>query len=210
MTPTTSLWFGGMGLRGFLTLVNIIAVAAALAMDAFAVSIASGIKLGAVSARQTFRLAWHFGLFQALMPIIGWAAGLTIREQIARFDHWVAFGLLLFVAQGMFRESLKDQNESSPMKDPTKGGTMVMLSVATSLDALAVGLSLSMINVSIWLPATVIGLVAGAFTIFGLHLGKRVSGAALVSRYADSLGALVLVIIGLNVLREHGVFSFFK
>ena len=191
-----------------MTLINIMAIAAALAMDAFAVSIATGIKLGVVSTRQTFRLAWHFGLFQAVMPIIGWVTGLTIREQIARFDHWVAFGLLIFVAQGMFREAFKSPNKPSFAKDPTKGSTMVMLSVATSLDALAVGLSLSMINVSIWFPALIIGLVACAFTAVGLHLGKRVAQATRVSRYADGLGAFVLVVIGLNILREHGVFAF--
>jgi len=190
-----------------LTLVNIVAIAVALAMDAFAVAIAAGIKLGCVDLRQNFRLAWHFGLFQAFMPIIGWAAGLTIREQIEQYDHWLAFALLLFVAQGMFREALKKEDDDCTVKDPTRGFTMVMLSVATSLDALAVGLSLSMINVSIWLPALIIGLVAAAFTTIGLHLGKRVARAALVRRYADGLGALVLVIIGVNILREHGVFA---
>ena len=191
-----------------MTIINIIAIAVALAMDAFAVAIAAGIKLGTVSARQNFRLAWHFGLFQALMPIIGWVAGLTIRQQIARYDHWVAFALLVFVAQGMFREALKGGQDQSVTKDPTKGRTMVMLSVATSLDALAVGLSLSMLNVSIWLPALVIGIVACVLTTVGLHLGKNLSRATLVRRYADGLGATVLLIIGLNILREHGVFDF--
>lgn len=190
-----------------MTLFNIMAIAVALAMDAFAVAIAAGIKLGTVSPRQNFRLAWHFGLFQALMPIIGWIAGLTIREQIASFDHWVAFGLLIFVAQGMFREAFHADDESPSAKDPTKGATMVMLSLATSLDALAVGLSLSMINVSIWTPAVVIGLVAGSLTTVGMHLGKNISRAAMVRRYADCLGATVLVLIGVNILREHGVFS---
>jgi putative Mn2+ efflux pump MntP len=191
-----------------MTLFNIMAIAVALAMDAFAVAIAAGIKLGSVSPRQNFRLAWHFGLFQAMMPVIGWIAGLTIRDQIARFDHWVAFGLLIFVAQGMFREAFHADDDSESVKDPTKGATMVMLSIATSLDALAVGLSLSMINVSIWTPAAVIGVVACIFTTVGMHLGKNLSRAAMVRRYADCLGATVLVLIGLNILREHGVFGF--
>ncbi|MDA8141430.1 MAG: manganese efflux pump MntP family protein [Desulfobacteraceae bacterium] len=176
-------------------------------MDAFAVSIATGIKLGQIHWRQNFRLAWHFGLFQALMPIIGWAAGLTIRRQIENYDHWVAFGLLLFVAQGMLRQAFKKDADDHAPKDPTKGATMVMLSVATSLDALAVGLSLAMINVSIWTPALIIGLVAAAFTTLGMHLGKRISKAALVQRYADALGAVVLIIIGINILRGHGIFG---
>lgn len=192
-----------------MTLVNIIAIAIALAMDAFAVSIAAGIKLGKVDLRQNFRLAWHFGFFQAAMPVLGWTAGLTIRQQIERYDHWVAFALLVFVAQGMVREAFKKEHGSNSPKDPTKGATMVMLSLATSLDALAVGLSLSMINVSIWTPSLIIGIVAGAFTTVGLHLGKRVSRAGLIRRYADVVGATVLLAIGLNILREHGVFDRF-
>ena len=191
-----------------MTLFNIMAIAVALAMDAFAVAIAAGIKLGSVSPRQNFRLAWHFGLFQAMMPVIGWIAGLTIRDQIAHFDHWVAFGLLIFVAQGMFREAFHADDDSESAKDPTRGATMVMLSIATSLDALAVGLSLSMLNVSIWTPAAVIGVVACVFTTVGMHLGKNLSRAAVVRRYADCLGETVLVLIGLNILREHGVFGF--
>jgi putative Mn2+ efflux pump MntP len=189
------------------TLFNIVAIAIALAMDAFAVAIAAGIKLGKINFRQNFRLAWHFGLFQALMPVIGWAAGLTIRQQIARYDHWVAFALLLVVSQNMLREALRPQDDPVAPKDPTKGATMVMLSFATSLDALAVGLSLSMIAVSIWWPALVIGIVAAAFTTFGMHLGTRISKAAVIRRYADAAGGLVLLAIGLNILREHEVFQ---
>jgi putative Mn2+ efflux pump MntP len=190
-----------------LTLINIIAIAVALAMDAFAVSVASGMALGCVDRRQIFRLSWHFGLFQALMPIIGWAAGLTIRDHIERYDHWVAFVLLLFIAQGMLRQNRKEDETCTPAKDPTKGLTMVMLSVATSLDALAVGLSLSMINVRIWTPALIIGIVASLFTILGMRLGATISRAGILRRYADVLGGLVLIAIGLNILREHGVFA---
>ena len=184
-------------------LFNTLALAVALAMDAFAVSIASGVALKSVSPRQTFRLAWHFGLFQALMPVIGWGAGLTVRSRIEAFDHWIAFGLLLFVAQGMLRSAFKGEAPDENTKDPTKGMTMVMLSVATSIDALAVGLSLSMINVSIWTPALIIGLVAGAFTTAGMHLGKLIGRVSQLSRWAEMAGGIVLLAIGLNILREH-------
>jgi putative Mn2+ efflux pump MntP len=190
-----------------MSLLNIIAIAVALAMDAFAVAIATGVTLGQISFRQNFRLAWHFGLFQALMPMIGWGAGLTVRSLIARFDHWIAFGLLLFVAQGMFRASLKNDGEQAQIKDPTRGLTMVMLSVATSIDALAVGFSLSMISVSIWTPAAIIGVVACLFTTAGLHLGKYIGKARRLRRWADGLGAAVLLLIGLDILWQHGVFS---
>jgi len=189
-------------------LINTIFIAVALAMDAFAVSIAAGVALKSVSARQTFRLAWHFGLFQALMPVIGWSAGLTVRARIEAYDHWVAFALLVFVAQGMLRSAFKGEKSEGSAKDPTKGLTMVMLSVATSIDALAVGLSLSMINVSIWTPALIIGLVAGAFTTMGMHLGKVIGSVPRLRRWAELTGGLVLLAIGLNILRAHGALTF--
>jgi putative Mn2+ efflux pump MntP len=190
-----------------LTIINITAIAVALAMDAFAVAIAAGISLKQITFRQNFRLAWHFGLFQAIMPAIGWGAGLGFRDLIVRYDHWVAFALLLFVAQGMLREALKTDQQRSETKDPTRGLTLVMLSIATSLDALAVGLSLSLIKINIWIPAVIIGVVACAFTTIGLHLGKRLASATRLRRWADALGGAVLIVIGLNILREHGVFD---
>ena len=189
-------------------ILNTLALAVALAMDAFAVSIASGVSLRTVSARQTFRLAWHFGLFQAMMPVIGWSAGFTIRSRIEAYDHWIAFALLVFVAQGMLRSAFKGEPAEADAKDPTKGMTMVMLSVATSIDALAVGLSLSMINVSIWTPALIIGLVAGVFTTVGMHLGKVIGNMAQLSRWAEMTGGIVLLAIGVNILREHEALAF--
>ncbi|WP_246804830.1 manganese efflux pump MntP [Desulfosarcina cetonica] len=189
--------------------INTLLLAVALAMDAFAVSIATGVALKSVSPRQTFRLAWHFGLFQAMMPVIGWSAGLTVRSRIEAYDHWIAFALLAFVAQGMLRSAFKGDHGEETAKDPTRGMTMVMLSVATSIDALAVGLSLSMINVSIWTPALIIGLVAGAFTTAGMHLGKVIGKVAMLSRWAEMTGGLVLLAIGGNILWEHGALNFF-
>jgi len=189
-------------------MLNIAALAVALAMDAFAVAIAAGVTLKTISFRQNFRLAWHFGLFQAMMPVIGWGAGIHIRHWIESFDHWVAFGLLVFVAQGMLRAAFRTEAPEQERKDPTRGATLVMLSVATSIDALAVGLSLSLINISIWTPALVIGLVAGVFTTVGMHLGKIIGAATYLSRYAEGAGGVVLVLIGINILHEHGALGF--
>jgi putative Mn2+ efflux pump MntP len=183
---------------------NISAIAIALAMDAFAVSIAAGATLKTVGFRQTFRLSWHFGLFQALMPVLGWSAGLSFRTAIEKYDHWVAFGLLALVGGKMIKDAFKIEEENGSQKDPTKGVTMVMLSVATSIDALAVGLSLSLLNVSIWTPALVIGIVAGTFTIFGLQLGKRIGSVTRLSHFSEVGGGIVLIAIGINILREHG------
>jgi manganese efflux pump family protein len=180
--------------------INILLLAVALAMDAFAVAIATGVTLKSISPRQIFRLSWHFGLFQALMPIIGWSAGWTFRSHIVPYDHWVAFALLAFVAQGMLRSAFKKENAAAEAKDPTKGLTMVVLSVATSIDALAVGVSLSMINVSIWTPALIIGVVAGGFTTAGMHLGTKIGRVAQLSRWAEIIGGGVLLVIGVKIL----------
>ena len=192
-------------------ILTILGIAVALAMDAFAVAIATGVALRQVSFRQTFRLSWHFGLFQALMPVIGWGVGSSIQSYVETYAHWVAFVLLALVGSNMLKEALltDDEEEPAPRKDATKGMTLVVLSIATSIDALAVGLSMSMLNVSIAYPAIIIGIVAGLFTITGLHLGKRVAGLAWLSNWAEALGGLVLWIIGLNILRENGVFATF-
>ncbi len=193
-----------------MNLVTILGIAVALAMDAFAVAIATGVSLKQVSVRQTFRLSWHFGLFQALMPIIGWGLGTSVQSYMEAYAHWIAFVMLALVGSNMLKEAVmtdEDEQEIKSRKDSTKGMTLVMLSIATSIDALAVGLSMSMLRVSIITPAIIIGIVAGLFTIAGLHLGQRVSRLTWLSIWAEIVGGLVLWLIGLNILRERGVFS---
>src|SRR5512140_3417841 len=122
--------------------IGLLALACALAMDAFAVAIVTGLTLSPMTRRHVFRLAFHFGLFQALMPTIGWVAGKAVQQYIAAFDHWIAFGLLAFVGSKMLWEAFhKEEGEQSVAKDPTSGLSLLVLSVATSIDALAVGLS---------------------------------------------------------------------
>jgi len=188
-------------------IVTLTGTAIALAMDAFAVAVASGVSLKTVSHRQTFRLAWHFGFFQALMPVIGWSAGLKVRSLIEHYDHWVAFALLTLVGVHMILEAMDKGKKDQPRSDPTRGLRMVTLSVATSIDALAVGLSLSLLKISIWLPAMVIGVVAAVATAAGLHLGKKAGASSHLSSYAEITGGTVLIAIGLKVLYEHGTFS---
>lgn len=190
-----------------MSLINILGIAVALAMDAFAVAIAVGISLKSIHYRHVFRLAWHFGLFQAMMPVLGWAVGATVRNYIQDFDHWVAFGLLGLVGGNMLKEAFSgEEEEEANQKDATRGLTLVILSIATSIDALAVGFSMSLLNIAIATPAVIIGLVAAAFTISGLYLGNRVAGFKRLSSYAEILGGVVLLVIGLNILHEHGVF----
>jgi len=168
-------------------------------MDAFAVSLGSGVKIGP-GPRPVFRLAFHFGLFQTLLPIIGWLFGNTIEPYVRGFDHWMAFGLLAFVGIRMIRSGLSKGEEENP-KDPSRGWTMVMLSIAVSIDALVVGLSLGVIGVTIWTPAIVIGLVTGILSVLGLRMGNGVG-----KRYGkpvEVLGGLVLIGIGVRILMSH-------
>lgn len=185
----------------FLTLFGI---ALALAMDAFAVALAAGGVLNPLTRRHLFRLGFHFGLFQALMPIAGWLAGMTVQKWIAAYDHWIAFGLLAFVGGRMIHEAF-EEDEEKESTDPTRGLTMVMLSVATSIDALAVGLTLAMLGVSIWIPSVVIGLVAGVLTVAGMLLGRRLGHDW--GQRVEVLGGLVLCGIGLKILLEHTLFA---
>ena len=180
-------------------------IAVALAMDAFAVALATGLALPEMNGRHLFRLGFHFGLFQALMPVLGWLAGMSIQAWIADYDHWIAFGLLAFVGTKMIHEAFADHNEDDLGRDPTRGWSLIMLSVATSIDALAVGLTLAMLNVSVWMPSLVIGLVAGVLTVVGMLLGRRISG--IWGKRVEVFGGLVLCGIGVKILLEHTLFQ---
>ena len=179
---------------------NLIGIALGLAMDALAVAIAAGIALPKVTHRHIFRLAFHFGLFQFLMPIVGWAAGQTLEKAVGAYDHWIVFGVLSFIG-GKMLWKLRDPHVENSRDDPTRGWTLVGLSLATSIDALAVGLSLALIRIPILLPSVVIGIVAGALTtlglLFGSSLGRR------FGKIAEALGGIVLIAIGLRVLLSH-------
>ncbi len=179
---------------------EILAIAVGLAMDAFAVSIGIGTTRQARGARPIFRLAFHFGLFQFLMPVLGWAAGSAFASAIAAFDHWVALALLSFVGVRMIRSGLSPTG-SRKRADPSRGWTLVMLSVAVSIDALAVGLSLAMLQVRIVYPSIVIGLVTGGLSWLGLALGHRLGhnfGARM-----EIAGGVLLIVIGARVLLDH-------
>lgn len=186
--------------------ITVFAIAVALAMDAFAVAVATGVLLRRVSFRQTFRLAWHFGLFQALMPVIGWLMGYSVRDFVDQWAHWIAFLLLAYIGGRMVRESFGGENAGS-RKDPTRGLSLVMLSAATSIDALAVGVSLSLIGVSVWQPSLIIGVVCLTFTAAGLHLGRVFARSSALSLLAERIGGATLILIGLDILRRAGVFG---
>ncbi len=175
----------------------ILATAVGLAMDAFAVCVATSLVLGRPSARQIFRFAFHFGLFQGLMPIIGWLAGSGVRDAIMAWGRWVAGGVLVFIGAKAVWAALGGGEEPGMDGDPTRGWSLVGLSVATSLDALAVGFGFAAIGVSVWTPALVIGMVTGALAALGMFAGRLVGERW--SRWAQVAGGLVLVGIGVEV-----------
>jgi len=186
---------------------NIVMIALALAMDAFAVSIATGVNLRKVNIRQRFRLSWHFGLFQALMPVLGWYSGSGVHELIQKYDHWVAAGLLFLVGFNMIWQYRAERKNIKLERDPTRGFTLLVLSLSTSIDALAVGFSMSMLKISIVIPAIIIGLVALLATWVGLELGSRFSLNARISSLSKTIGGLLLIIIGLKILYDHEIFT---
>jgi len=182
-----------------MSLTTIFLIALSMAMDAFAVSLGSGVKIGP-GPRPVFRIAFHFGFFQALLPVVGWLFGNTIEPYVKGVDHWVAFGLLAFVGIRMIRSGLS-KSEEEIVKDPSRGWTMVMLSIAVSIDALAVGLSLAFLGITIWTPALIIGLVTGALSLVGLRVGN--SFGKRVGKPVEVLGGLVLIGIGVRIVVSH-------
>ena len=185
-----------------MSLLVIFGIAVGLAMDTFAVAIATSISLGRVSARQLFRFSWHFGLFQALMPLGGWALGQTVARYISAVDHWLAFGLLTYVGGKAIWSAFSDHADTdSPKTDPTRGANLVMLSLATSIDAFAVGLSFAFLDVAIWYPALIIGVVTALITLSGMLLGSKLGSK--LGRHVEILGGLILVGIGIKILVEH-------
>ena len=191
-------------------------MAVALAMDAFAVALSTGVRLQIVGAAQTFRMAGAFGLFQFIMPVAGWFLGTGAQKYIEAYDHWIAFVLLAFVGGKMLKEAWDNRGkeaEECNWSDPTRGHTLLMLGIATSLDALAVGLSMALLRVDVWLPACVIGAVCFAITAIGMHLGRALcmvqsfSAIGNLGNKANALGGLVLLAIGAGILKEHGVFG---
>ena len=178
-----------------LTLLSLLGIAVGLAMDAFAVSVAAGLAVTAVTPRHVFRVSFHFGLFQFMMPIIGWLVGGKLTGYAGDdYDHWVAFVLLVGVGGKMLWEARRE-NKAESDRDPTRGLVLVTLSVATSLDALAVGMSMAFFGVRVWIPAVVIGLVTAGLSAIGITFGGRIGPRW--EHWAEASGGIVLILMGL-------------
>jgi len=184
---------------------GVLGLALALGADAMSVSAAVGVRWH--GPRQKFRLAWHMGLFQFVMPVLGWLAGSRLAGVLAEWGAWIGAALVFAVGAKMLYEGLRSHPGATAEKtadwqarrlhrDPTRGWSLVALSVATSVDALLVGVSLGLEGASVWLPSLAIGLVAGLMSLVGVVIGKRVGAA--VGRPAEIAGAIVLMALAVS------------
>jgi putative Mn2+ efflux pump MntP len=181
-------------------LFTIIVVAIGLAIDAFVVSMVSGSAYKQLRIKHVLRMAVFFGAFQAIMPLIGFMAGLSVKGYIECCDHWIAFGLLSAVGGKMIYESFKIKSIEEKF-DPSNIFVLLMLSVATSIDALAIGITLSLITGSIIAAVIIIGLVTFVLSYLGVYVGKRFGH--FLENKIEAFGGLVLIGLGIKILFEH-------
>jgi putative Mn2+ efflux pump MntP len=179
----------------------ILLVAVGLSADCFAVALCSGISRSNQSWLKVIPVALTFGIFHAIMPALGWLLGRTVMDHISGYDHWIAFGLLGFVGGKMIFESLRHSEECEKYTDITRGWMLITISFATSIDALAVGLSFALLDVNIGVASPVIGLVAMTITGAGFLAGKH--AGKLVGNRAKTIGGIILLAIAGRILISH-------
>ena len=177
---------------------ELLLIAVGLSMDAFAVSVCKGLSVQKLKPRHALLVGLYFGGFQALMPVLGWLLGYRFETLITRFDHWVAFVLLVLIGGNMIRESFSAEEE---LNDDFGVKTMLLLAVATSIDALAVGITFAFLSVEILPAAGTIGVTTFLLSVLGIYIG-HVFGARWKSR-AERVGGIILIVIGLKILLEH-------
>ena len=171
----------------------------ALSMDAFAVSVTKGMTLKKINLSIATKIAFLFGLFQAVMPLIGWLFGMNFELYIRSIDHWIAVFLLSFLGIKMIVEAIKDDdNDNSTYLDNKE---LIILSIATSIDALAVGVTFAFLNIDIIPICVSIGVITFLVCFIGVLIGKKIG--SVFKNYAQIIGAIILILIGLNILNEH-------
>ena len=183
-------------------LLTIVLIAISLSMDAFAVALSTGMCMKKVRTRDGVLIGLYFGGFQFAMPVIGWLLGKTVATAVQQVDHWIAFGLLAFIGGKMLYEAIKAKaNDEDCPVNPTGHRRLLLLAVATSIDALAVGVSFAFMQVDILPASAVIGVITFFLSAAGCPLGKRLGG--LFRKYAEIAGGVVLIGIGFRILIEH-------
>ena len=184
--------------------ISLLFIAIGLSMDAFAVSITSGFIIKRLKVKHALLIAVFFGGFQAIMPVIGWLAGLTVKSLIENVDHWIAFGLLAFIGGKMIYESFKLEQDEKAL-DPLNILVLFMLAIATSIDALAVGLTFAFLKIKILTPIVIIGCTTFIISFIGVYIGDRFGH--FFEKKMEFLGGLILIGIGLKILIEHLFFQ---
>jgi len=181
-------------------MINLILISISLAMDCFAVSIAGGATVKRPRIKNALKVGISFGFFQAVMPIVGWAIGYSFRNLIENIDHWIAFSLLLAIGIKMLYEAFRKSPEKDKV-DITRIPTLLILSVATSIDALVIGISLSILGISILVSVLIIGLFAFVFSVSGYYLGHKIG--KIIGNKMEIVGGIILLGIGTKILIEH-------
>jgi putative Mn2+ efflux pump MntP len=185
-----------------MSFIELLLIAVGLSMDAFSVSICKGLTTKRFSWRMALTCGLWFGLFQVLMPIIGYFLGAQFQHLIESIDHWIAFGLLFLIGANMIREAVwGDKDDDIPENGSLSFKTMFLLAVATSIDALAVGVSFACIQVKLWSSVLVIGITTFLFSVLGVKIGN-VFGSKF-EKSAEIAGGIILILIGLKILLEH-------
>lgn len=182
-----------------LKLIDIILLGVSLAMDATAVSICKGLSMKKLDKKKAITIALYFGTFQAIMPIIGYLLGISFKEVVESIDHWIAFFLLAVIGINMIRESLSKESES--LNDLIDFKTMTPLAIATSIDALAVGITFAFLRVNIIEAVTIIGIITIFLSMIGVFIGNEFGNK--YGKIAETVGGIVLISIGLKILLEH-------
>lgn len=178
---------------------EIVGIGVGLAMDAFAVSICKGLSMKKLSRKKAMVIALYFGIFQALMPVLGYFLGSAFSSFVHSVDHWIAFILLTIIGGKMIKDSTEDETKNRDDKIDVK--TMLVLAVATSIDALAVGVTFAFFKVNLLLSISIIGVITFVLSFMGVIIGNKFGDK--FQHKAELAGGIVLVIIGLKILLEH-------
>ena len=178
---------------------EILLISIGLAMDAFAVSICKGLSLKTMSWKKAIIVGLYFGFFQALMPLIGYFLGATFESVVTKVDHWIAFILLGIIGINMLKEAFGNDEENQNDKVDFK--TMIMLAIATSIDALAVGITFAFLKTNLMLSVSIIGIITFVICLLGVQIGNKF-GAKYGSK-AEFIGGLILILMGIKILFEH-------
>lgn len=178
---------------------EIFLIGVGLAMDAFAVAVCKGLSMKQIKMNKSIIVGGYFGIFQGLMPIIGYILGVSFQEIITKVDHWISFILLAVIGINMIKDSFSKETEN--LNDRTNFKTMLPLSIATSIDALAIGITFAFLKVNIIIAALIITITTFLISIIGVIIGNKVGNK--LEKKAETFGGIILVLIGLKILLEH-------